>query len=177
MTGRPARVTMIDRHGQVDFIPAAGGPPPGYPNLYTAPPATSPNVDIEPDPGYTAGYAGAAGGQQEIRRLPDVVNMTLYRGDDAGFSVAVWDDDGEPADLDGAEIAAQIRAAPDAEPVLGDIGTETDGHVIRCRLHHDTSAGLPAACVFDVEVTFADDWRTTLVAGGIAVTPDVTRRD
>lgn len=165
--GRPATVTITDTRGHVTVEGERGG----YPNLYTPPPASSPNVEIDGPPVVIP----AGGPPETIRRLPATVHMDTYRGDDVGFSVAVWDEEGQPADLDGATAASQVRAGPDAGDVLGDISVEIDGYVLRCRLHHEVSAALPARAVYDVEITFADGWRTTLAGGTIAVSPDVTR--
>jgi len=114
-------------------------------------------------------------GPQTVQRLPATVNLVVYQGDDVGFSIAVFDEDGNPADIDGATLRSQIRVTQAAADISGEIDTEIgDGGVIEMHLTAAVSAALPRAAVWDVEMVLAD-WTTTLAAGTIAVTPDVTR--
>jgi len=114
-------------------------------------------------------------GPQTVQRLPATVNLIIYQGDDVGFSIAVYDENGDPADLDGATLRSQIRTTQAAVDIAGEIDTEIgDGGVIEMHLTNAVSAALPRIAVWDIEMTL-DDWVTTLATGSITVTPDVTR--
>jgi len=71
-------------------------------------------------------------------------------------------------------VRVQIRVGADAAQIEGVFDTEIEDNIIRLRLRAETSEGLPRALVWDCEMVL-DDWVTTLTAGTIAVTPDVTR--
>jgi len=146
--GRPSRVQPLDPRGTIEFVPFS-------------PDAPAPRTPL-------------SSGPQTITRIPATVNLQVWRGDDVGFSVAVFDEDGEPADLAGATVRAQIRVGADAAQIEGVFDTEIEDNIIRLRLRAETSEGLPRALVWDCEMVL-DDWVTTLTAGTIAVTPDVTR--
>jgi hypothetical protein len=109
-----------------------------------------------------------------IERLPQAVNLILYRGDDFALVVEVTDAEGDPADLTGAVVRAQIRTAPDAGQVEGEFSPAVEDNLVVLHLLGSVSAGLPPSSVYDAEVEI-EGAVTTLVAGTIALTPDVTR--
>jgi hypothetical protein len=111
---------------------------------------------------------------ETVTRLPAPVNLQIYRGDDFGFMLLVTDEAGEPVELPGAGALAQVRATPDAAAVLASFDAFVDGNGITLRLTGDMTAVLPRRCVWDVEVIL-DGWVTTLAAGSMSVTPDVSR--
>jgi len=109
-----------------------------------------------------------------LRALPRTVNLITYRGDDFAFAVTVWNDDGTAADLTAATVRAQIRPTADADTPAGTIATTVTANTIDCHLTAATSATLPPSAVWDVEIVDAG-WTTTLAAGNVVTTADVTR--
>jgi hypothetical protein len=114
------------------------------------------------------------GGPVNLSALPRVVNLELYRGDDFGMRLVLADDSGDPADLTGAVVHAQVRTSHESDSVAGEFVTGIEDNVISLRLAAAVSAQLPADTVWDVELE-QDEWVTTLVAGGVKLHPDVTR--
>jgi hypothetical protein len=110
-----------------------------------------------------------------IEQLPQDVNLILKRGDDFYLTIAVDDLDGQPADLTGAAVRAQIRAQTESPDVLGDLAPVIEDNVITVFLTSPVSASLPLSTVYDVELTDAQARVTTLIAGTITLRPDVTR--
>ena len=111
-----------------------------------------------------------------ITRLPIQVNLALYKGDDFTFLVTVRDSTGSPADLAGVTARAQIRAAIGSPTVIGTFTPTIDVPAGNIWLHLDdaVSSTLPASGVWDVEMD-RDGEVTTLAAGSITMTEDVTR--
>jgi hypothetical protein len=103
------------------------------------------------------------------------VNLVTYRGDDFAFSLTVWEPDGSEADLSAATLLAQIRVTPETpDPVLGELALSVDGNVVDLHLTAVTSAALPRSASWDCEMV-RSGWTTTLAAGNLVTTPDVTR--
>jgi hypothetical protein len=109
-----------------------------------------------------------------LRALPRTVNLVTYRGDDFAFALTVWNDDETPADLSSATLRAQVRAVADADEILGTVTVTVDANAVDLHLTAATSADLPRAAVWDVEMVDAG-WTTTLAAGSLVTTADVTR--
>jgi hypothetical protein len=112
-----------------------------------------------------------------IERLPVIVNLVLYGGDDFALILAVSDPTGDPADLSGATARAQIRERPSRDaPVLAEFGTELDGGgLITLHLAAADAADLPERTVYDVRLNTGTS--TALIAGDIQMFPQVTRDD
>jgi hypothetical protein len=129
--------------------------------------------------GLTAGQVrdmlGRSGGPVTLTRLPAVVNVVVYQGDDFALSVHVHEPDGTDADLTSAVFAAEIRDAPRADGglVLGSWDLDDDGPVIRARLSAATCEGLPRTSVYDLRMALGG-WRTTLIAGTISTVASVS---
>lgn len=114
-------------------------------------------------------------GPTTITRLPATVNLVLYQGDDFALTITVRDSEtGQPFDLAGAEARAQIRVSPQTATVAGEFVTSIDGNLIILHLAGATSAGLPQRTVWDCDL-LQGGRTTTLMAGTIAITPEVTR--
>ena len=99
---------------------------------------------------------GHAGGADDMTvRLsiePQVVNLKLYRGDDAFVDIVVSNDDGSPTDLTGAMVRAQVRKSVAATTATS-WDTTIDGDTIHLHLDSTVSESLPTAGVWDVELT------------------------
>jgi hypothetical protein len=111
-----------------------------------------------------------------ITELPVMVNLVLYAGDDFAMQVEVFDAAGDPADLTGAVAEAQIRLAPDSPNVAGvftPLVQEAAGIVV-LDLAGDVSAGLGRISAYDCEIRLGGR-TTTLIAGTITMTPQITR--
>jgi len=106
--------------------------------------------------------------------LPQVVNLSLYQGDDFMLRIAVNDPDGSPTDLFGATVMAHIRISPGA-PLIGEFDITMQDNVIFLHLSNKVSVNLAGRLVYDAEVTLDSGWVRTLVAGTIDMTPDVSR--
>jgi len=113
-------------------------------------------------------------GPQSIERVPITVNLLLYAGDDLGFALLVFDPDGSDADLSGATVRAQIRANPAAANVAGEVLCAVEGNAVQLHLLGTVTQDLPSSAVWDCELT-RDGLVTTLVAGTVRTTADVTR--
>lgn len=122
---------------------------------------------------------GTAGsGPVTLSALPARVDLLLYAGDEFVLRIDVTGDDGEPADLDGAAPASQIREAPGAAQVAGefDAWTGDEPGLVWLRLSPAEARGLPARAVWDAKLSWDDGDRvTTLAAGTVRVTERVTR--
>lgn len=113
-------------------------------------------------------------GPYNLVALPVEVNLRIYQGDDFTFKLEVSEPDGQPADLAGATLRSQIRVTAATDTIAGTFVTEIDGSSILLHLTSAVSGALPPQSVWDCELT-QDGRVTTLTAGRIALTPEVTR--
>jgi len=113
-------------------------------------------------------------GPTNLLALPATVNLTLYQGDDFTFRLAVYDAARQPADLDGATVRAQIRETAASEQVAGEFQPTIAASIINLHLTSAISAGLPARCVWDCEITI-EGRVTTIAAGTIDQIAEVSR--
>jgi hypothetical protein len=118
-----------------------------------------------------------AGPASTLEQLPVTVHLVLYQGNDFALAVEVTEPDGQPADLTGATVLAQIRQAPQAPQVLGEFDPVIeDGGVIVVHLTAATSEALPPRQnVYDVTMTDDAGQVTTLIAGNITTRANVSR--
>lgn len=115
---------------------------------------------------------------------PFKLPLTIYQG--STFMEQVTWKAGQPAapvDLTGCTARAQVRAEIEAPDVLLDLTTENGrielggatGTVTIKITAEDTAAITWTEGVYDLEVVFADGYVRRLLAGGVAVSPEVTR--
>jgi hypothetical protein len=122
------------------------------------------------------GGLARSGAPAVIERLPLTVTLILYQRNDFSLAIEVTEPTGEPADLTGADVLAQIRTSPSSASVAGEFAPEIDeGGLIVVHLTAAVSAALPARCVYDVTMTDAAGQVTTLIAGTITIQPGVSR--
>lgn len=111
--------------------------------------------------------------------MADAANLSIYAGDDYAADVTVLQVDGvTPADLTGYTAQAEVR------PSLTDVSltpaatftTIINGNVISILLTHDDTRLLTKpAYVWDLQVIDSNGWITTLLAGSVAITKEVTK--
>lgn len=109
-----------------------------------------------------------------ISALPATVNLELYTGDDFLMTLTVTDPGGLAADLSDQSAAAQIRATHPG-PVAGAFTATVELNTVILHLRAAVSAELPTRGVWDCRLTSTAGWVTTLAAGVIVMTADVTR--
>jgi hypothetical protein len=107
---------------------------------------------------------------------PGAWALAIYRGDSAAWQVQLWQDSAmtQPVDLTGVIVAAQIRATPDSETAISLTTVVTLPNTIGLSLSAADSANVLAG-VWDLELTYPNGTVTTVLAGPVVVTPDVTR--
>lgn len=110
--------------------------------------------------------------------MPAKYDLALYRGDTYERTFLLWADSGKTqrVDLTGATARAEIRDVPGGTRVTAldcTIPGPVDGQVV-IRLDADDYANVPAAGVWDLELTYADTTVQTIVAGKAVTTADVT---
>jgi hypothetical protein len=107
---------------------------------------------------------------------PRKYNLALYRGNSQGWLFRLWTDEAmtEPANLDGADIKAEIRNKS-AGTVIVDLDiVYTSPNMVQVTITPDMYATCPAKGIWDLQVTYPDGWVDTLVGGTVAVTADAT---
>jgi hypothetical protein len=110
-----------------------------------------------------------------IQALPARVDLELYTGDDFVLVLTVTDQNGDPADLTGCVVRAQIRAELAAWEVAGIFAPTIEANRIWLHLTGQVSAGLPQRGVWDARLTDREAQVTTLTAGRVLMTQEVTR--
>lgn len=112
--------------------------------------------------------------------LPARVDLQLYAGDDVLLEVTVNDQGGQPYDLAGVTVDAQIRAeviGPGNTPANGVLGAFTStvsANLILLQLAGSVSARIPPTAVWDVQLTRPDTTIITVAAGTVTMAGQVT---
>lgn len=109
--------------------------------------------------------------------MPEAVALRLYRGD-----TRVWEDvfavDLVPMDLTGYTFMAQIRLSADALPMAEmavEILDAAAGRVRRTLTATEAEKLVPGRAVWDFELTSADGFVRTVMAGVVIIVADVSR--
>src|SRR5262245_31138429 len=104
-------------------------------------------------------------------------DLKIYQGDDYAGTVTVRNDDGTPADLTGYTAQSQIRrAVADSEPVIAvQITTTIDSPNILLAIPKEETEPLSGRYTWDLQLTSSGNAITTIMAGKVIVTPEVTR--
>jgi hypothetical protein len=105
-------------------------------------------------------------------------NLDVVQGDDYVATVSVTNADGSPADISGYTAKAQIRqdVADEARRVDVEITTAVASPNVTLTIPHATTQTLTAASyVWDLQLTSAGGQITTILAGTVIVTREVTR--
>jgi hypothetical protein len=105
-------------------------------------------------------------------------NLDLVQGDDYVATVTVTNANGTPADISGYTAKAQIRqdVADEARRVDVEIATAVASPNVTLTIPHAITQTLTAASyVWDLQLTSAGGQITTILAGTVVVTREVTR--
>lgn len=109
--------------------------------------------------------------------MPGKANLVLYQGDDYAAVVTVSNGGGS-LDLTGYTAQAQIRMGPaDSNPqVVVEIDTSVDPpNQIGLTIPSDITGQLSGVYAWDLQVIDPNGVVSTLLAGNVTVTPEVTR--
>jgi hypothetical protein len=110
--------------------------------------------------------------------MPDPANLEVYQGDDYAATVMVTDSSGNAVNLTGYAIQSQVRAGPaDNNPtIVCDVTCVfTAPNQITLSIPHATTTTLAGQYQWDLQLTSATGIVTTILAGGVAVTQEITR--
>jgi hypothetical protein len=108
--------------------------------------------------------------------LPGVFDLVLYRGDTYAWQFRIWSDAAQtvPVDLTGAVAKSEIRDKPAGTVILDLEAVITLPNSIELSLDAADWTTLPAAGVWDLQLTFPDGTVRTPVGGKVTTYPDVT---
>ncbi len=108
--------------------------------------------------------------------MPNKANLAIYQGDDYSAVVTVLSD-GAPADLTGYLAQAQIRSSyADASPtVVVEIETAVSGNQVSLAIAAAATVALTGPYLWDLQLVWPGGPTTTILAGAVTVTPEVTR--
>jgi hypothetical protein len=110
--------------------------------------------------------------------VPSKANLAIYQGDDYAAVVTVSNGGADPPDLTGYIAQAQIRDSPaDAETLVAvEIGVAiAPPNFINLLIRSDVTVNLSGRYVWDLQLTDPLGFITTILAGDVFITPEVTR--
>lgn len=102
--------------------------------------------------------------------------LKLYRGDTYRWQFKLWDDVEKtiPTDLSGVTPKAEIRDKPSGVVKATITTSITAPNIIEATLPAAACANLPAKGAWDLQLTYANGDVSTVLAGTVDVTLDVT---
>lgn len=111
--------------------------------------------------------------------MPARQDIEVYQGDDWAATVTVRNEDGTDADITGYTARAQVRrAVADVDPVIVvEMSAVVQSPEIQLSIPHDVTALLSGRYVWDLQIVSAAGAVTTLLAGKVITTAEVTRQD
>lgn len=110
--------------------------------------------------------------------MPDAANLDIYQGDDYVATILVTDASGNAVNLTGYTIQAQMRLGPaDSNPTIAVeiVCALTPPNQITITIPHATTKTLAGRYMWDLQLVNASNIITTILAGGVSVTPEITR--
>ena len=110
--------------------------------------------------------------------MPSKANLAIYQGDDYAAVVTVLNGSDAPPDLAGYQAQAQIRnGAADSNPdILVEINTSIQApNLVNLWIPNSDTVGLSGPYAWDLQLIAPDGIISTILAGNVTVTPEVTR--
>src|SRR5262245_51558254 len=107
---------------------------------------------------------------------PWKMDLSIYRGDSykRRCTLSVEEAKTIPADVTGCTVKAEVRSGPGTAVITTLATSVTMPNQINVTLSAAVSATLPAAAKWDLQLTYATSDVTTVVAGAVSVTSDIT---
>lgn len=105
-------------------------------------------------------------------------DLNIYQGDSYAAVVSVLNEDMSAADLDGYTAQAQIRTdvADKAPEVVIDMVTAMESpNIVKLSIPHSQTATLEGRYAWDLQLVSPSGDITTVLAGKVLVTQEVTR--
>jgi hypothetical protein len=108
--------------------------------------------------------------------MPGAYSLNIYRGDTHAWRFVLWQDAEKtiPVDLNGIAVKAEIRDRPAGLVIQALHITVTLPNFVDASLTSEETAALPASGRWDLQLTDAMDWVSTVLAGNVKVTGDIT---
>lgn len=129
------------------------------------------NVRMVPTPADVE----TAGSVTTVSELPLPVNLALYTGDDFTMQLTVTNPDNTPTDFTGAVVTSQIRPKANSNAITASFAVTVTTNVITLMLSNQQTQPLVGGFVWDCQVLSESQEVTTLAAGKVNFTQDVTR--
>jgi hypothetical protein len=110
--------------------------------------------------------------------VPSKANLAIYQGDDYAAVVTIVNGTTTPPDLTGYLAQAQIREGPadDNPAVVVEIAAVlVPPNIINIVIPHTITTGLSGTYSWDLQLVDSGGTVTTVLAGTVNVTPEVTR--
>jgi hypothetical protein len=108
--------------------------------------------------------------------MPGGYSLNIYRGDDHAWRFTLWQDAEKtlPVDLTGQSVKAEIRDRPAGDVVQVLEVAVTLPNTIDVVLRHQQTSQLIASGRWDMQLTDGSGWVSTVLAGNVKVTGDIT---
>lgn len=113
-----------------------------------------------------------------VSQVPASLAVQFVRGDDLTMNIALTDAAGDPIDITGWTLSAQVREVPNGSQTLASwaFSNRSDAAGTFTMALSDTdTAGLTPSCVSDLQVTDASGLVRTYLSMTLTVQRDVTR--
>lgn len=107
---------------------------------------------------------------------PGTYPLIIYRGDTYAWRFVLWQDQAKtiPVDLTGFAVAAEIRDKPAGKTIQAISLGVTLPNIISASLTGAQTGQLPASGRWDLQLTDFTGWISTILAGPVTVTGDIT---
>jgi hypothetical protein len=111
--------------------------------------------------------------------MPTAADLSIYEGDDWAGTVTVNQSDGTPANLTGYTAQSQIRTGPaDQQPTVAaeiQATVQLPNQVLLYLSHAQTTSLSGPIFYWDCQITSSTGQITTILAGKVKVTQEITR--
>ena len=103
-------------------------------------------------------------------------DLVVNQGETYERLIPVKDGNGQPANVDGWQVAGQIRATHDSDEVLHTLSLTATGTNVRLVIPAATSSTwMFRLAKYDVELVAPNTTVTRLIEGSVVVKPEITR--